>query len=93
MLSTQGNNDTWSPLPLFVLFSFFLKSLFFFGSGLFKVLSELVAILLLFYVLFVGYEVCGILALSPGTEPTSPALEDEVLTTGQSGKSLEGASC
>ena len=42
---------------------------------------------------FFGHEVCGVLALSPGIEPTVPALEDEVLNTGQSGKSLEDASC
>ena len=36
---------------------------------------------------FFGREACGILALQPGTEPTLPALEGEVLTTGQPGKS------
>lgn len=91
MLSTQGNNDTWSPLPLFVLFSFFLKSLFFLEAGLFKVLSELVAILICFMFCLLA-EVCGICSSHQGFEPI-PALEDEVLTTGQSGKSLEGASC
>ena len=59
----------------------------------FKVFIEFVAILPLFYVCFFGHEIFGILALSTGFEHTSPALEDEVLTTGQSGKPLEGASC
>ena len=30
---------------------------------------------------FFGHEVCGILALSPGIEPTPSALEGKVLTT------------
>ena len=37
---------------------------------------------------FFGREACGILAPRPGTEPTLPALEGEVLTTGLPGKSL-----
>ena len=37
---------------------------------------------------FFGREVCGILVPQPGIEPTAPALEGEVLTTGQPGKSL-----
>ena len=35
-----------------------------------------------------GCEACGILAPQPGIEPTLPALEGEVLTTGPPGKSL-----
>ena len=35
-----------------------------------------------------AYEACGILAPQPGIEPTSPALEGEVLTTGPPGKSM-----
>ena len=31
---------------------------------------------------FSGHEACGILAPQPGIEPTPPALEGEVLTTG-----------
>ena len=34
-----------------------------------------------------GCEACGILAPQPGNEPTPPALEGEVLTTGSPGKS------
>ena len=34
-----------------------------------------------------GREACGILVPLPGIEPTSPALEGEVLTTGPPGKS------
>ena len=36
---------------------------------------------------FFGREARGILAPRPGIEPTSPALEGEVLTTGLPGKS------
>ena len=36
---------------------------------------------------FFGREACGILAPQPGVEPTPPALEGEVLTTGPPGKS------
>ena len=36
---------------------------------------------------FFGPEACGILAPQPGIEPTHPALEGEVLTTGPPGKS------
>ena len=49
-------------------------------------------ILLLFYVFglfFVFFfEACGILAIPLGIEPTPPALEGEVLTTGLPEKSL-----
>ena len=38
---------------------------------------------------FFGHEACGILALWPGIEPTTPALEGKVLTTGLPGKSPE----
>ena len=41
----------------------------------------------MFWVL--GPEVCGILASLPGIEPTSPALEGKVLTTGVPGRSQE----
>ena len=37
---------------------------------------------------FFGHKAGGILALCPGIEPRSPALEGEVLTTGLPGKSL-----
>ena len=49
----------------------------------FKVFIESVTILLLFYVLgLFGHEACGILVPWPGIEPTPPAIEGEVLTTG-----------
>ena len=38
---------------------------------------------------FFGHEACGILAPQPGIEPTPPALEGEVLTSGLPGKPLE----
>ena len=37
---------------------------------------------------FFGHEARGILAPPPGIEPSPPALEGEVLTTGPPGKSL-----
>ena len=37
---------------------------------------------------FFGHKACGILVPWPGTEPASPALEGEVLTTGLLGQSL-----
>ena len=37
---------------------------------------------------YFGHEACGILAPQPGIEPTPPALEGKVLTTGPPGKSL-----
>ena len=37
---------------------------------------------------FFGREACGILAPRPGIKPAPPALEGEVLTTGQPGKFL-----
>ena len=38
---------------------------------------------------FFGHEACGVLVPQPGIEPTPPALEGKVLTTGLPGKSLE----
>ena len=55
---------------------------------IFKIFIEFVTILLLFYVFwFFDCEACGILAPHPGIEPTPPALEGKVLTTGPPGKS------
>ena len=62
---------------------------------IFKVFIEFVTVLLLFYVLlffFFGPKAYGILAPQLGIEPVPLALEDEVLTTGQPGKSLVGSS-
>ena len=42
-----------------------------------------------FMVWFFGHEACGVLAPWLGIEPTSPALEGEILTTGPPGKSLK----
>ena len=52
---------------------------------IFKVFIEFVTMLV--YVLVFGHEACKILALRPGIEPLSPALEGKVLTTGLPGKS------
>ena len=38
---------------------------------------------------FFSHEVCRILAPQPGIEPSTPALEGEVLSTGPPGKSLD----
>ena len=51
---------------------------------IFKVFIEFVAILFQFF----GPEAYGILAPQPGIEPATPALEDDVLTTGPLGKSI-----
>ena len=60
---------------------------------IFKVFTEFVTVLLLFYVLcFFGPKAYGILAPQLGIEPEPLALEGEVLTTGQPGKSLVGSS-
>ena len=55
---------------------------FSFLGTIFKVFTEFVTILLLFYVLVFGVKAGGILAPWPGVEPAPPALEGEVLTTG-----------
>ena len=60
---------------------------------IFKLFTELVTILLLFYVLFYFVpELCGILVPRPGIESSPPALEGKVLTTGPPGKSLNQVS-
>ena len=61
--------------------------LFFLMWTIFKVCIEFVTILFLSYILAFGLEVCGVLAPQPGIEPTYPALECEVLTTGPPGGS------
>ena len=60
---------------------------FFLMWTIFKVFIKLVTILLLFYVLGFWREAYGILAPRPVIEPTPPALEGKVLTTGPPGKS------
>ena len=57
---------------------------FFLMWTIFKVFIQFVTILFLFCVWFFGHEACGLLASQTGIEPTSPALEGEVLTTGPS---------
>ena len=65
---------------------------YFFGCGpLKKSFFEFVAILLLFYVLFIfffGCKTCGTLVPQPGIEPVPPALEGKVLITRPLGKPL-----
>ena len=63
-------------------------SFFFFGCGPFLkslICHNIASVVCVFW--FFGHEACGILAPGPGIEPTSPALEGEVLTTGLPGKS------
>ena len=62
----------------------FLKD-FFDVDHFFKVFIEFVTILLLFYVLV--FQPGGMWDPQPGIEPTPPALEGKVLTTGPPGKS------
>ena len=55
---------------------------------IFKVFTEFVTILLLFFMSCVfGHEACGTLVTQPGMELVLPALEGEVLTTGLPAKS------
>ena len=66
---------------------FSLSFFFFLIWTIFKVFIEFVTILFLFYVLAFWPQACGILAPKAGIEPTLPALEGEVLTTGPPGES------
>ena len=55
---------------------------------IFNVFIEFVTVLLLLFIVwFFSLKICGILASWPGIEPTAPAVEGEVLTTGPPGKS------
>ena len=68
---------------LFIFFKIFLI------CTIFKVFIEFITTLFLSSMFGVfGPEACGILASLPGIEPTPPALECAVLTTGPPGKSL-----
>ena len=73
----------------------FFKTFFFFLSLPFlkNVFLEFVTTLLLFYVLLLAPRLVLVLAPQPGITPISPALEDEVLTTGPPGKALSVLSC
>ena len=53
----------------------------------FKVFIEFVTVLLLLVMFWLfGHEACGISAPQEGIEPSPPALEGEISTTGPSGK-------
>lgn len=65
----------------------FFKTDFFDVDHFFKYLLNLLTILFCFIFCFFGLEACWIVTLQLGTEPTCPALEHEVLTTGPAGKS------
>ena len=63
----------------------------FFDVDHFLSFIEFVTILLLFYVMgFFGHKTCEILAPWARMEPSPPALEATVLTTGPPGKSQKG---
>ena len=62
----------------------FIKIFFLQGSFL-KSLFNLLQYYFCFVFWFFGHKACGILALWAGIQPTPPALEDEVLTTGPPG--------
>ena len=58
----------------------------------FKVFLAFVTILLLFHVLIFWPQAYGILSPQPGIEPTTHALEGEVLTPGPPGEPLGSTS-
>ena len=67
------------------LATFFFFILFFFLN--FKVFIEFVTVLLLLFMFWLfGHEACGISAPQEGIEPSLPALEGEISTTGPPGK-------
>ena len=74
----------WSYWGYF-LFLFFKR--FFWCGPFLKSLLNLLQCCFCFMFWFFGHEACGILVPRPGIEPTPPALESEVLTTGPPGKS------
>ena len=75
-------------VPLWFLV-FYFKDFFFFWCGpSLKSLLNLLQYCLCFMFWCFGREACGILVPWPGIEPTPPALEGEVLTTGLPGKCL-----
>ena len=76
----------WGPLFSLLLFSYSFK-IFKKCVSFYKSLFHLLQYCICFMVLVSWHEACEILAPQPGIEPTSPALEDEVLTTGLPGKS------
>ena len=67
------------------LTTFFFFILFFFLN--FKVFIEFVTVLLLLFMFWLfSHEACGISAPQEGIEPSLPALEGEISTTGPPGK-------
>ena len=67
---------------------FILKTIFFNVDPFLKSLLNLLQYCFCFMFWFFGLEACRILAPQPGIEPTLPALEGVVLTTGPLGKPL-----
>ena len=76
------------PLPNLNLVDQIHLDVIFLGYGPFlKYSLNLVQYCFCFMFWFFEHKACGILAPQPETEPTSPELEGEVLTTGSPGKS------
>ena len=72
---------------VFIKHPFF--KIFFLSVPLFKsLLLNVLQYYFCFMFWFFGQETCGFLAFRSGTEPTVPALEGEVFTTRQTGRSL-----
>ena len=69
-------------------FYFFLRFFFVWCGPFLKSLLNLLQYCFCFMFLVFGHKACGILAPRPGIEPTPPALDGEVLTTGLPGESL-----
>ena len=73
---------------VYFLFFYLNKKYFLMWTIFLKSLLNLLQYCFCIMFWFFGHEACGILAPQPGIEPTLPALEVEVLTTGPPGKSL-----
>ena len=81
-------------IPLFINFIYLAEFVLFSKTPFFDVDHFLKSLLicynidsLLCFGIFLGPEACGIIYPSPEIEPTPPALESKVLTTGLPGKS------
>ena len=80
------HKSSWIFLFLHTFFFFFKE---FSGCGPFlKSLLNFLQYCFCFMFCFFGHEACGVLAPQPGIEPSPPALESKVLTTGWPEKSL-----
>ena len=83
----QRISYSWQLLQTTFHLIFFFK-IFWCGPFFLKSLLNLLQYYFCFMFCLFGPKACGILAPWPGIEPTPPALEGEVLTTGPPGKPL-----